>query len=113
MVVAGAATVLFGVASVPGADGASPEIESEIRFYAAWYVAAGIVLLKALPRIEQEALLVRVVGGGFFLAGSARALAWATEGRPDDFQIVLMIVELVLPIIIVPWQNKVARSAGN
>ena len=110
MVVAGASTVVLGSSSIAGVDAPSPAVDSEMRFYAVWYVVAGIALLRSLARLESATLVVRLVAAGFFVAGCARALSWVVVGRPPAFAIALMVVELVLPIVVVPWHAAVARG---
>jgi hypothetical protein len=111
MVVAGAATVLFGASSVPREEIVAPDVDSEMRFYAVWYVAGGVALLRALTRVERSSAIVRLIACGFFVAGCARVVSWASVGKPHAFLITLMVIELVLPAIILPWQAAVARRA--
>jgi hypothetical protein len=109
--VAGGQTVLAGGDSVLDHGDVSAGVDSELRFYAAWYVVAGALLLRSVPRVETEALIVRAFGAAFFLAGSARLLSLVTVGRPHAFALVLMVLEFVIPVVIVPWQAAVARSS--
>lgn len=110
-IVAGSATLLFGADSVTR-GAASPSVDSELRFYAAWYVAAGLLLLRAVAWIEEATFLIRVAGLALLLAASARALSWATVGRPPTISIVLMAIEYALPLVLLPWQAAVARRAN-
>ncbi|MGQ0802385.1 MAG: DUF4345 domain-containing protein [Actinomycetota bacterium] len=111
-VAAGGHTVLTGGDSVPEPRRRSAGIDSELRFYAAWYVVAGVLLLRAVHRVEAETVIVRAVGAAFLLAGSARLLSLVTVGRPHAFALVLMVMEFVIPVVIVPWQAAVARSSA-
>lgn len=95
-VAAGGHTVLTGGDSVLNHGDVSAGVDSELRFYAAWY-----------------AVIVRAVGAAFFLAGSARLLSLVTVGSPHAFALVLMVVEFVIPVVIVPWQAAVARRARS
>ena len=110
MVVAGTTAVLFGASSIAGVDAASPAVDSEMRFFAVWYVVAGAMLLRAIPRLEGAGPTVRLVGAAFFVAGCARILSWAVVGEPPTTAVVLMVIELILPFVIVPWQAGVARG---
>ena len=65
----GLVTALWGASSIAGVDVVTPEVDSEMRFFAIWYVAAGGVVLRAVHRVELEAPTVRAVAGLFFLAG--------------------------------------------
>jgi zinc transporter ZupT len=111
MIVAGSITVLIGAESVLREGSFTTDIDSEMRFYAVWYVAAGILLARAIPRVEDEGFTIKLVGAAFFVAGCARALSWAAVGRPHVTQVVLMVIELVLPFVIIPLQALVARKS--
>jgi hypothetical protein len=111
MVVAGAATVILGAASVPNEGTVTPDVDTEMRFYAVWYVVAGALLLRAVGRVESEDWTIRLIGGGFFLAACARLLSWIAVGRPHGSAVVLMCIEFVLPLVIVPWQILVRKRA--
>lgn len=112
MIVAGSATVLLGAASLPGEGQVPAVIDSEMRFYAIWYVVAGLILLRCARDVEAQTWLVRLVAFAFFAAGCARALSWLVIDAPHWTQIVLMIIELVLPFVVVPWQAAVARRSA-
>lgn len=111
MVLAGTYAVVLGAPSLLEEGEFTPDVDSELRFFAVWYVAMGYLLLRATSDLPGAAPIVRVVGAAFFVAGCARALSWTTAGRPSTLPIVLMVVELVLPFVIIPWQAKVARAA--
>ena len=112
MIVAGAATVVLGAASVPREGVVTPDVDTEMRFYAVWYVVAGIGLLRAASRLASEGFVIRLVAAGFFVAACARALSWVVVGRPHVTAIVLMVLEFVLPVAIVPWQAAIVRRQG-
>lgn len=111
MIVAGSGTVLLGAASLPGEDQVPAVIDSEMRFYAIWYVAAGLILLRCARDVEGQTWLIRLVAFAFFASGCSRALSWLVIDAPHWTQIVLMIIELVLPFVVIPWQAAVARHS--
>jgi Domain of unknown function (DUF4345) len=113
MIVAGSASVFLGVGSLPGGRDPSAVIDSELRFYAIWYVVAGLVLWRASSSLEEVTWLIRVIGIAFFAAGSARVLSWLSVGPPHWSQVVLLIIELTLPFVIIPWQAAVARGSSS
>ena len=98
---AGLHTVIAGGRSLPNQGVANPSVESELRFYAAFYVAFGITLLRVAPRAEREPAAVRSLAGALFLAGLARASGWLAVGRPHRLQIALLGIELGAPPAIV------------
>ena len=110
-VVAGTATVVLGAASVVGAGEASPALESELRFYAAWYVVAGLLLLSATRRLEAERRTILAVAFGFFLAACGRLLSWIVIGRPHALAITLMFVEFAIALGVPPWHAGIVRGA--
>jgi hypothetical protein len=122
---AGLLTVVGGVATFEGVRGVvqgarqvvaggpvSANVDSEYRFYSAWYAALGALLLAAARRPEHETRLVRAAAGGFLLAASGRALSARTAGPPHPVQRALMVIELALAAVLAPWQAKVARAAA-
>ena len=112
-VVFGLQTVLFGAGSVLGAGRISPNVDNELRFYAAWYVGAGALLLASVRRVEAATATVRGVAAVLLLAASGRLLSILTVGQPHPGQVALMIVEFAIPAAIVPWQAAVARRRAS
>lgn len=102
--IAGVATVLRGTNAIVGAEDVSGTVDSEMRFFAVWYAAAGVVLLRAVPRVESERVTIKAVALLFFVAGCARGLSWLAVGRPHMTAVVLMSIELALPFLILPLQ---------
>jgi hypothetical protein len=110
MVVAGAAGVVLGARTVLDPGSFSANVDSETRFFAVWYAAAGVLVIYAARDVASSTTLIRVVAGAFFVAGLARLLSWATVGRPHWTQLALMVIELVLPAVIVGWHAAAARD---
>ena len=105
---AGLHTAIAGAKSVPGngPDLASPSLESELRFYGAFYAAYGVLALRVAPRADRDTGGVRAIAGALFLAGAARAGGWLAAGRPDTVQRALLAIELAAPPAIVAWQAR-------
>lgn len=104
--VAGLHTVVAGGRSVAGEGTANPAIESELRFYSAFYVAYGVAVLRVAPRADRDTAAVRALAGVLFLAGAARAGAWRAAGPPHPLQRGLLAVELAGPPAVVAWQAR-------
>jgi hypothetical protein len=110
--VAGLDTVIRGARSLPAQKLlANPSVESELRFYAAFYVAYGLAVLRVAPRADRDTTGVRAVAGALFLAGLARAVGWRVVGRPHRVQRALLVIELAAPPSMVAWQARL--SAGD
>lgn len=106
---AGLHTVIVGARSIAGQRTANPSVESELRFYAAFYVAYGVVALHVAPRADRDTAAVRALAGALFMAGLARAGGWLAVGRPHGLQRGLLVVELAAPPLVVAWQGRVSR----
>jgi Domain of unknown function (DUF4345) len=109
---AGLHSVTAGVRSLPGRQSASAPVESELRFYAAFYVAYGVAALRVAPRADHDAEAVRALAGALFLAGLARAGGWLAAGPPHPLQRALLVLELAGPPAVVAWQARLA-SPGS
>jgi hypothetical protein len=109
----GTLTVITGAGGVLTDGTASANVDSELRFYAAWYVAAGILLLRAARRVDTDGFTIRVICAGFLVAACGRALSLITVGEPHLFYLALMVVEFAIPAVVVPWQAAVSRRAAG
>jgi Domain of unknown function (DUF4345) len=107
---AGLHTVIAGARSIPGRPQAGAEVESELRFYAGFYVAFGLAALHTAPRAEREPGAVRALAGAVLLAGVARANAWRATGAPDPAQRALLAIELAAPPLLLGAQAQAART---
>ncbi len=113
MVVIGFDSVVRGVDSVVGAGAGDASLDSEIRFYAAWYVAMGGLLLWAARRPRLETATVRAVCAGFFIAACGRLISLVTVGTPHALAITLMVIEFVVPAVLLPWQRATSAPTVN
>lgn len=107
-VVAGLHQVVTGNAGVvgnrPDLDGwRDPEsaaalrnVDSELRFYGAWYATAGALMLRAAagPRVDRGTR--RLLGLGWLLAATGRVLSIRAVGRPHPLFVALGAAELAL-----------------
>jgi hypothetical protein len=111
--IAGLHTVMAGVRSLPGRQSASAPVESELRFYAAFYVAYGLAALRIAPRADHDARAVRALAGALFLAGLARGGGWLAAGPPHPLQRALLVIELAAPPTMVAWQARYSRPSSG
>jgi hypothetical protein len=86
-------------------------MESELRFYGAFYATYGLAVLRTAPRVETDSPAVLALAGALFSAGLARAGGWLAVGRPHRLQRFLLGFELAGPPLTVIWQRRVADSA--
>lgn len=103
---AGLHTAVAGARSVPGYSGAAdPRLESELRFYGAFYAAYGLALWRAAA--EPDTAPVRGFAAVLWAAGAARAAGWWRTGRPSPHQLGLLALELAGPPFVLAWQSGV------
>jgi Domain of unknown function (DUF4345) len=107
---AGLHTMLTGARSLPGQETANAAVESELRYYAGFYVAYGLAALRVAPRADRDATAVRGLAGALLLAGLARAGGWSAVGPPHPLQRGLLVVELAAPPVIVGLQTRAAAG---
>ena len=103
---AGMDTVVRGARSIAGRQRVNAAVESELRFYAAYYVAYGIAVLRVAPRADRDTAAVRAAAGALFLAGAARTGAWLASGRPEPLQRALLAVELAAPPLVTALEAR-------
>lgn len=108
---AGLHTLLGGGKSFPPWRRAGAMVESELRFYCAFYVAYGLFAFRTARRAAPDPGAVRALAAALFLAGLGRAGAWLTVGKPHPLQRALLAIELAAPAVIVVEQAR-ARSAA-
>jgi Domain of unknown function (DUF4345) len=109
----GARDLLTGGDGVVEGGRVSANVDSELRFRAAWYVVFGVLLLRAARSPESETAIVRACGAGFLLAACGRLLSIRALGQPSTVFKVLMALEFAIPAAIVPWQSAVRRSLSR
>jgi uncharacterized membrane protein YoaK (UPF0700 family) len=104
--------VLTGSGGIPGGDAADANVESELRFLYALWVAYGVAVIYVGLRAGESRVAVGSIAAVLFAAGVARGIAWIAEGRPDTVFVVLMVLELAIPPLLVAWQGRLLRTRG-
>ena len=87
----------------------SPAAESELRFYAAFWLAYGVLALIAAQEIKTRAHWVPWIALVFFIGGCGRLISYFVDGAPHPFFVLLMIIELALPFLMA-WFWLLARK---
>jgi len=108
---AGLHTLLGGGKSFPPWRQAGAMVESELRFYSAFYVAYGLLVFRAARRADPDPTTVRALAAALFLAGAGRAGAWVTVGKPHPLQRALLAIELAAPPLVVVEQARLRSTA--
>jgi hypothetical protein len=108
---AGLHTLLSGGKSFPPWRHADAMVESELRFYSAFYVAYGLLMLRTARRADRDPSAIRGLAGALFLAGLGRTGAWLTVGKPHPLQRALLAIELAAPPLVVVEDARLRSSA--
>jgi hypothetical protein len=74
-------------------------MDSELRFYAAFWGAYGIILLVVAYDLSDKLRHVPSLAALFFLGGIGRAVSYVAVGAPHPFFTFLMATELLLPLV--------------
>ena len=95
--------VFDALTGYPGPDSGPwpPTMDSELRFYAPFWGAYGLVLLDTARDLRRGEHRIGWLAAIFFAGGLGRALSWAATGRPHPFFMMLMAIELMLPPLLV------------
>ena len=87
-----------------------PTMDNELRFYAPFWGAYGLVLLHIARHLPATLGWVPPTAALFFAGGVGRAISYAAVGAPHPFFVLLMALELVLPVLFVAlWQIAKAK----
>ncbi|TQM31551.1 DUF4345 domain-containing protein [Nocardia bhagyanarayanae] len=87
----------LGIDSVPDMGSSGVTADSQSRFFGAIFVGYGVAWIWAARRTPIPAPAVRWLAGIFLLGAVGRVLSVAVYGWPHWFQIVLTVIEFVLP----------------
>lgn len=116
IVAIGVLHIALGIDSVPGERGAGATVDSRERFYGAIFLGYGLAWIWAARRAPVPASAVRWLAGILFLGGLARLISIADEGQPQVFQVVLTVIELVVPPLffwLAPADERVRSAVGG
>ena len=89
----------------------SPDADSELRFYAAFWMAFGVLAIRAARDPYAPGSATPWLALVFFLGGCGRLLSLILVGAPHPFFTALMALELALPpLLYVLWQAGLRQS---
>ena len=117
----GSAIVLFGIrlvgeffsamvnlvyAAGPVTNLGSPNDDSELRFYAVFFVAFGVLMVQSARNLERYVARIPLLLALFFAGGLARAISYISVGPPHALFILLMGIELIAPPLLwLAWRK--------
>lgn len=90
---------ILGIASVPGETLSGPTVDSRERYYAALFAAYGAAWVWAARTSPPTWRLMRWLALTMLVGGLGRVISLLQHGPPQWFQMVLGVIELVLPLL--------------
>ncbi|GAA2530289.1 DUF4345 domain-containing protein [Pilimelia columellifera] len=108
--VTGLMDLLLGVGVLPGRPTADANIESNYRYFATFWLAAGLLIVWIIPRVERATWPLRALCATVFVGGLARLLAMAVHGQPHLLFQAATVLELTAPPVLVWWQSQQPRQ---
>lgn len=109
-IVTGVLVVVAGPSGIPGSNLASATVDNELRFFAVFWIAFGVIAIRVAPRVDVDTSTVRALALALFAGGVARAVSWLSAGEPHPLFAILMVSEVVGAPLVVAWQ---ARLSGH
>ncbi len=88
---------------------ATHQLDNDHRFFAGIWLAAGLGLAYCVPFLAESTTLFRFLMGTLMMGGVARAIGWMSY-PPDRRMVVAVVIELVLPLVLLFLQSRVAAA---
>jgi hypothetical protein len=91
---------LAGLDAGPVRGLSNADADSEMRFYAVFWIAYGLAMLHIARGIDGSLRWVVLLLALFFLGGVGRLLSLVLVGPPHILFLILMWIELILPLVL-------------
>ena len=100
------AIVNFVYAAGPVTDLESPNDDSELRFYAVFFAAFGVLMVQSARHLKKYSARIPFLLALFFAGGLARVISYIAVGPPHALFILLMGIELIAPPVLwLAWRK--------
>ncbi|WP_280211380.1 DUF4345 domain-containing protein [Nocardia cyriacigeorgica] len=100
----------LGKDSVPAMEWNGVTADSQSRFFGAIFVGYGLAWIWAVRQSPINLWAVRWLAGIFALGAVGRLISLAVHGWPHWFQIVLTVIEIVLPPVFFALAAAIERG---
>lgn len=111
-VVIGLAHIAMGPEALPGAESVNATMDSMDRFYATIFLGYGVALAWCSRDLASRSNVFAALLALLFVGGLARLVSMVVVGRPNDFTLFLLAIELVAPPLLWFWHRRsVSREA--
>lgn len=99
----------MGAREVNGLERVPAAVDSEYRFYAAWYFVTGVAVLRRSALVVTRSD-IDLLSTGLGTAVLGRLLSLSQSGRPKPGQQTLLGVEVALVLALLATRRRVPRS---
>ncbi len=111
--IAGSRGALLGPEWIRGVSDVSADLDSHFRYMSGIFLGVGVAFVTCIPGIAAKGPRFRLLGALVVAGGCARLISLAAVGPPSRGHIFGLFMELgVVPLLIL-WQARVARRAGQ
>ncbi|PIB24811.1 hypothetical protein BFP76_06470 [Amylibacter kogurei] len=86
-----------------------PDIDSEMRFLAIFYVAYGMIVLNTASDLRRRMHRIPLLATVVLLGAVGRGISIYFNGMPHGIMLILLSVEIVVPLFIIMLQQRAKR----
>lgn len=110
VMVVGLAIFFGGAAIYPGISEVSPALDSEIRFFAAFWLGYGWLVWWTNSNLEKRHQFVPILVFLMLLGAGGRVLSWLMVGRPIDAMVTALGVEVVMGVVTAVFYRRFLQN---
>lgn len=87
-------------------------LDTNLRFFAGFWLGAGLALCWLIPQIEKQTVLFRALWGMIFAGGVGRLISMLALGLPPAPFIAFTLLEIAGAPIMIFWHSRVIARSG-
>jgi hypothetical protein len=107
--VTGGTVYLGGGTTLPSVGSVPPTVDSELRFYAPYWIAYGALCFWVSRDLGARLEWVLPIAVVLFFSGLGRALSLLLVGPPATMFLAIMAFEIVFPLLLLALKARVSR----
>jgi hypothetical protein len=88
-------------------------LDADLRFFGAMMIGTGVVLFRAIYRIQTLASVVYILAGAIAVGAAARIYARLVYGDPGTAGTIPIVLETTLPVLIVLLQYSIVKDSKD
>jgi len=100
----------FGNPWVTGGAAPTLLLDADLRFIGALLIGIGVVFFWAALRVGTLGPVIYILAGAVAVGAVARIFARVTYGDPGDAGTLPIVIEVILPILLIPLQYYVEKD---